>query len=66
MPGFGSWELASAVCSSDTDAEGTEDTGGMVNPGGTETSPGTPGPPPAAAGAGLGEAAANTLPIVQS
>lgn len=40
MPGFGSEDSESAV--SDPDAGGTEDTEGIVNPGGTDTNPGTP------------------------
>lgn len=40
MPGFGGAE--SAVCWSDPDVGGTEDTEGIVNPGGTDTNPGTP------------------------
>lgn len=64
MPGFGSGDSEADVSWPDPDVGGTEDTGGIVNPGGTDTNPGTPCPPPAAAGAGLGEAAANTLPIL--
>lgn len=63
-PGFGREACASAVGWSDPAAGGTEDTEGIVNPGGTDTKPGTPCPLPATAGAGLGEVAANTLPIV--
>lgn len=66
MPGLGSDDdddcAASVICSSDDG--GTEDTEGMVNPGGTATNPGTPWPPPAAAGEGVGEVAASTLPIL--
>lgn len=62
VPGFGSGESESAVSWLDPGV-GTEDTEGIVNPGGTETNPGTPWLAPAAAGAGLGEVAANTLPI---
>lgn len=43
MPGFGSGESESAVSWPDPDVVGgTEDTEGIVNPGGTETNPGTP------------------------
>lgn len=42
MPGFGSGESESAVSWLDPDVGGTEDTEGIVNPGGTETNPGTP------------------------
>lgn len=38
----------------------TGETGGIVNPGGTDTKPGAPGP----GGGGLGALAANTLPIL--
>lgn len=64
VPGLGSGESVSAVSWPDPDAEGTEDTEGIVNPGGTDTNPGTPWLLPAAVGAGLGEAAAKTLPIL--
>lgn len=63
VPGFGSGESESAISWLDPDVGGTEDTEGIVNPGGTDTNPGTPWLPPAAAGAELGEVAANTLPI---
>lgn len=64
-PGFGRGESEPEVCSAEPDAWGTEDTEGIVNPGGTDTNPGTPWLPAAAvaAGAGLGDAAAKTLPI---
>lgn len=62
-PGFGAGESEPEVSSAEPDAWGTEDTEGIVNPGGTETNPGTPWLPAAAAGAGLGDVAAKTLPI---
>lgn len=64
MPGFGRGDSLSSGGWPDADVGGTGDTVGMVNPGGTGTNPGTPWPPPAAAAAGLGEVAANTLPIL--
>lgn len=42
MPGFGSEESESDVSWPDPDVGGTEDTEGIVNPGGTDTKPGTP------------------------
>lgn len=64
VPGFERGDSESAVSWPDPGICGTDDTGGIVKPGGTDTNPGTPWPTPAAAGAGAGEAAANTLPIV--
>lgn len=62
MPGFASGPAPSAAWS-DVEVGGTA-TEGMVNPGGTDTNPGTPWPPSAAGGAGLGVDAASTLPIL--
>lgn len=42
MPGFGSGESESGVSLPDPDVGGTEDTEGIVNPGGTDTNPETP------------------------
>lgn len=62
-PGFGREEPKPEVSSAEPDAWGTEDTEGIVNPGGTDTNPVTPWLPAAAAGDGLGDVAAKTLPI---
>lgn len=63
VPGFESRESDFDPCWSDPDAGVTDDRGGIVNPGGTDPNPGMTGLSWEAAGAGLGDAAANTLPI---
>lgn len=66
MPGFDRASVSAPDCPCVLAEGGTEDTGGMVKPGGTVSRPAPPGAlPPPEAGGGFGELAANTLPMLK-
>lgn len=64
MPGLGRGLSSSPAGWLGVEDGATGETGGMMNPGGTDIKPGPPWPAPSVVGGGFGALAANTLPIL--